>query len=224
MLLLSLIFSSPNANQPICTIATATHTCTYSHCADPRHRPIPFRNSHTFFFPYNFPCHRKLFATPVYINSDNLLWTHLHQYHPYPFTRPPPFLSSQTPPNYLISKMFIPTFVTSTPLPRPLPTTPISLCRSTCKPLRMTVTPHRPAVQTPLQQYEAFLRQGNGRADDATVFETADGGLVCEWTPALAHAALKKYEQFLKSDDAEGVDITRPVYCSAEGRLVCHIN
>lgn len=78
---------------------------------------------------------------------------------------------------------------------------------------------------SPLKMYEDFLRAGNARPEDADVFETADGGLVCEWTPALAHAAaLKKYENFLRSEDAEGVDISKPVYVSAEGRLLCRID
>lgn len=111
-----------------------------------------------------------------------------------------------------------PAFAPTLPLPRrsPPPPTP-------------SLTPRRPPHATlptpsPLHTYQNFLRAGNAQPDDAPVYQTAEGALVCEWNPALAQIlALNHYQRFLQTADARGVDLSRPVYYSAEGRLVCKI-
>lgn len=84
----------------------------------------------------------------------------------------------------------------------------------------------RPQVRA----YEKFLKEcppAKRAALDAPVYETADGGLVCQWDAEDAKLrktfkAMREYEMFLNSEMAEGVDLTRPVFLAQYG-LVCEL-
>lgn len=96
-----------------------------------------------------------------------------------------------------------------------------------------------------LMAYESFLRSASSDfapssnpagactsrpTDDAPVFQTADGALVCEWSSTIATShqkadlaanALFEYEAFITSSNVEGVDVNRAVYLTDNGCLIC---
>lgn len=67
--------------------------------------------------------------------------------------------------------------------------------------------------------------------EDAPIFQTAEGGLVCQWDATiaserrrsiLARKALQEYEEFMTTPYAAGVNVSSPVYLTDDGSLVCH--
>lgn len=68
-------------------------------------------------------------------------------------------------------------------------------------------------------------------SEDAPVFQTAEGGLVCQWDVAIAserrrsaraRTALAEYEAFMATTQAAELNASTPVYLTDGGNLVCH--
>lgn len=96
------------------------------------------------------------------------------------------------------------------------------------------------AFQPAVRADESLMRP-RARAASAPPKEDVDvvrGGLASEWSPQIARQrrmagqvmqleadiALDNYLAFLASTDAQGVDLTVPVYCTVDGALVCRLS
>lgn len=78
-----------------------------------------------------------------------------------------------------------------------------------------------------LLEYQLFLQscspEDRMAMTKAPVYKTADGALVCHWSPAISQAyeIAADYERFLASPDASDIDRTAPVFLAPTGGLIC---